>query len=108
VYSPFSTAGAWSDVCHELRAAFPAEVEATDHFLPYAVTAPQVQKAAEALGVSRERTYETLARHGCVGCAGPLISLDHLQREGRAAAGQTLTLAAVAGGISRAALIWQL
>jgi 3-oxoacyl-[acyl-carrier-protein] synthase-3 len=101
-------AGAWSQVCHDLKQDFPAVVDSIAHFLPYAVTAPQVRRAADALGVSTQQTYETLAQHGCLGCAGPLVSLDALRRNGSASRDQTVALAAVGGGISIAGMLWRL
>jgi 3-oxoacyl-[acyl-carrier-protein] synthase III len=101
-------AAAWAGLCEELRRSFPAAVDAADHFLPYAVTASQVGAAAAALGVGPERTFETLARHGCLGCPGPLVALDVLRRDGRAHVGHVVVLAAVAGGVSMTGMLWRM
>jgi 3-oxoacyl-[acyl-carrier-protein] synthase III len=99
---------AWKTLCGELRCSSPGLVDTVEHFLPYAVTRPQVKRAAAALGVASDRTFDTLARHGCVGCPGPIVGLDALRREGRAGTGQVVALAAVAGGISMTGILWQL
>ena len=101
-------AESWDALCRELRSAFPEEVRRLDHFVPYAVTAPQVRSAAASLGVSREQTFDMLARYGCLGCAGTLASLDALRRQHRTRPGQIIALAAVAGGVSMAAMLWRL
>ena len=101
-------ASAWTSLCTGLREAFPDEISGVDHFLPYAVTSGQVTAATSALGTPPERTFETLADDGCLGCAGPLVSLDALRRDGQVEQGQTVALASVAGGVSMAGLIWRL
>ena len=101
-------AGAWNSLCTDLRDTFSGGVQDVAHFLPYAVTAPQVRAASAALGASDDQTFHTLARDGCVGCAGPLLGLDELRRTGRAQGGDMIALAAVAGGVSMAGLLWRL
>lgn len=98
----------WAALCEELRCSFPEAANATDYFLPYAVTAAQVRDATAAFGLPSRQTVHTLADHGCLGCPGPLVSLDLLRRDRRVHAGQVLALAAVAGGVSIAGMFWRL
>ena len=76
-------------------------------FFPYAITSSQVTAASRALGVSDDDTLHTLAHHGCIGVAGPMVALDAARRQPRGITGTTLALAAVGGGISWATLLWQ-
>ena len=101
-------ADAWTSLCTDLREAFPGAVAAADYLVPYAVTAPQVRAAAAALGLDPAKTFERLARHGVLGCAGPLVGLDLLRREGGAVSGDVAALVAVAGGVSLAGMVWRL
>jgi len=91
----------WKLLMESMRRKFIAPV---DLFLPYPITLPQIAAAAEALDVPLEHTWHTLGEHGCVGCAGPLVSL--VERRARFGLDGTVALAAVAGGLTGAALLW--
>ncbi len=93
-----SLAESWRDTSARVREHGPV-----DWFLPYPVTKPQIEAAAEAAGVPMERTVADLAPHGCTGCAGTLVSLHALGARRHAA---RTALVAVAGGICRAGLVW--
>jgi 3-oxoacyl-[acyl-carrier-protein] synthase-3 len=78
-----------------------------DLFVPYAVTRERVENARVVLGISADRTVDRLLDLGCLGCAGPIVHLHTALRERRLGAGSTLVAAAVAGGITSAALAWR-
>ncbi len=97
----------WDSTAQNMKSSFPRLIRQVDHFVPYAVTLPQVRRAARALGVPPERTVADTAAHGCVGSAGPLVSLHDLHRAKRLETGQILALSAVGGGILWAGLLWR-
>jgi 3-oxoacyl-[acyl-carrier-protein] synthase-3 len=78
-----------------------------DLFVPYAVTRARVEVAREHLGIPAGCTVDRLADLGCLGCAGPLVHLHTARQERKLVAGSTLVSAAVAGGITSAALAWR-
>lgn len=90
---------AWTDLLTRFRESLSAPV---DLFLPYPVTLAQIRAAAVALDVPLQRTWHTLGEHGCIGCAGPVVSL--VERRARFGLSGTVALAAVAGGLTGAAL----
>jgi len=90
-----SLAVARHELLSGLRTEFTAEVAATDHFLPAAVTLPQALEDAASLGVAAGRLAVSLREHGALGCAAPLVALA------------SLALSAVGGGITGTALLWR-
>jgi 3-oxoacyl-[acyl-carrier-protein] synthase-3 len=100
-------ADSWRAVCTELRAAAVDAGVSVSHLVPYAVTSQQVRDAAAAIGLADSAVCHTLRDHGCIGCAGPLAGFDALRRGGRADAGDVVALAAVAGGVSAAGVLWR-
>ena len=97
----------WRRTCEGLREAFPRELESTRHFLPYAVTRAQVERAAAAVGIDAAHSKASLAAHGCTGCAGPLIALHELRALGALASGDFVASVAVAGGLCCCSILWR-
>lgn len=98
---------AWSVAAEELRVAFPVESRDLAAFLPYAVTRDQVRSVAAPFTDEPGLALAVLEAHGCLGCAGPLVSFARLI-EGGGAGGDVAGALAVGGGISWAGLLWQL
>lgn len=79
-----------------------------DRLVPYPVTRAQLERVAARAGLPAQAAARTLAAHGCLGCAGPLVALHELLRDERPAPGTTLGLCAAAGGIAWQSLLWRL
>ena len=62
----------------------------------------------EQLDVSQDRTVKVVHEIGSVGAASVAVTLDRLRRAKDLAAGQTLMLLAMGGGISHGGLLWRL
>jgi 3-oxoacyl-[acyl-carrier-protein] synthase-3 len=92
-------------VLRELRAAHPAACASARALVSNAVTRAQAEHEAAAFGVEPAAVHTTLALHGALGCAAPLVALDELR--GAAPAAETFALTAVGGGVAAAALVWR-
>lgn len=81
-----------------------AEVSPGDLFVPYAVRRAQVEAAAAEVGLDPSHTLAHLARHGALGCAGPLTALAERLADPQRPWPSAVAALAVGGGIRWAAL----
>jgi 3-oxoacyl-[acyl-carrier-protein] synthase-3 len=76
-------------------------------FVPHQTSRPAIAALADAARVPMDRTVITVSEHANCGAGGVLIALDAARREGRVGANETMLLAALGGGLSWGAAVFQ-
>ena len=74
--------------------------EDLDWYVPHQANMRIINALADKIGITRERVVTTVARHGNTSAASVPLALDTAVRDARVAAGQTLLLQGVGGGMT--------
>lgn len=74
--------------------------EDLDWYVPHQANMRIINALADKIGTTRERVVTTVARHGNTSAASVPLALDTAVRDARIAAGQTLLLQGVGGGMT--------
>lgn len=74
--------------------------EDLDWYVPHQANMRIINALADKIGIARERVVTTVARHGNTSAASVPLALDTAVRDARVAAGQTLLLQGVGGGMT--------
>ena len=76
------------------------KIGAVDWLVPHQSSLEIIERTADSLGISRDKTVLTLAEHGNTGAASVPIALDIAVKDGRIRRGDLLLLETVGGGFT--------
>lgn len=95
----------WTEGPTKVLSATGVAPGAVDAFVANQASRERIRGAAASAGIVEAAVVDVVAETANAGCASQLVALDRARSDGRAAAGTTVMLSAVGGGLNAATLL---